>query len=129
MSSQEKIRVQHFLHEYQTWERILDFFKLENAFLKTRLAEFLDDDSNDNFLQLAENFQTQFLQKDELINDLKADIIKMEATAMKKKATYDKISFITIERIQKKLRNEMEQLERDFLILKNEFNKCIVSAL
>ena len=80
-------------------------------------------------MQLAENFQTQFLQKDELINDLKADIIKMEATAMKKKATYDKISFITIERIQKKLRNEMEQLERDFLILKNEFNKCIVSAL
>ena len=60
-------RLEHYRHEYLTWERMLDFFKQENAFLKTRLSQVVDKKTDRDFLAYAEHFQNQFIIKDEFI--------------------------------------------------------------
>ena len=70
--------LEQYHHEHLTWERILEFFRQENAFLKMRLSEVLDQTTDNAFLMLAEQFQNQFIIKDEFMDDLKKDIHDME---------------------------------------------------
>jgi hypothetical protein len=118
-----------FYHENLTWERLLEFFKQENAFLKTRLSEVVDQLTDKDFLELAEHFQNVFIIKDEFIDELRHDINDHE-TLLKSilKSTDYKVDKKLIKR-QEKLRNEMETLERDFTKDKNEFNKYLASVL
>jgi len=53
-----------FEHEHKAWQRSLEFFKQENALLKYRLSEMVDNNEEDVFLQLAEYFQNQLILKD-----------------------------------------------------------------
>lgn len=129
MSNIEKSRGEHFLHEYQTWERTLDFFITENAFLKTRLSSFLDNDADKIFLQVAENFQTKFLQIDELIKNLQHYVVEMEKFAEQKKNSDEKIFFESIKNRQKKIRQAIGKLEIDFIKVKNNFNNYVVKSL
>src|ERR1700712_1970228 len=73
ISKQDQLR-----HENNTWNREIEFFKQENAFLKTRLSVVIDSKNDKKFIQVAEYFQNQFLLKDELINQLKTHIYKQE---------------------------------------------------
>jgi citrate synthase len=82
--------------EQKSWERSLQFFKQENALLKYRLSEMVDISEGNGFLQLAEYFQNKFLQKD-----------------------------AKLEKLIKKLREEVLQIEKDFLALSKEFNEKI----
>jgi L-lactate utilization protein LutC len=122
-------KLDQYHHEHLTWERMLDFFKQENAFLKTRLSQVLDRKIDKEFLALAEQFQNQFIIKDDFIDELKHDINEME-TAVKESSVLMKIvPDIKVETKHNKLRNEMEYLEKNFAQLKNEFNKYLVSVL
>jgi hypothetical protein len=122
-------KIEQFHYEHTSWLRLLDFFKQENAFLKTRLAEVLDNNADKEFLAYAEHFQNQFIIKDEFIDELKHDINHMihffENRPVGSKKDMDK----KMETRQTKLRNEMEYFEKDFVNLKNEFNKYVVSVL
>lgn len=115
-----------FLHENKTWKRLLEFFKQENSFLKTRLAEVVDHRTDKEFLALAEHFQNKFIVKDEYIDELRHDINIQEEALIKKDS--DLTDSKTIKH-QEKLRNEMEYFEKDFSNLKNEFNKYLSSVL
>lgn len=115
-----------FLHENKTWKRLLEFFKQENSFLKTRLAEVLDHRTDKEFLALAEHFQNKFIVKDEYIDELRHDINIQEEALIKKNS--DLTDSKTVKN-QEKLRNEMEYFENDFSKLKNEFNKYLSSVL
>jgi seryl-tRNA synthetase len=115
-----------FIHENNTWLRLLEFFKQENAVLKNRLAEVLDYKSNKEFLVLAEHFQNLFIIKDEFIDELRHDVnSQVQLLSSKDKVLPDN----KLVREQKKLRNEMEYLEKDFAKLKNEFNRCLSTHL
>jgi len=46
-------------HENKTWNRLLEFFKQENTFLKNLLAEVLDHNTNKKYLALAKQFQNK----------------------------------------------------------------------
>lgn len=115
-----------FLHENKTWKRLLEFFKQENSFLKTRLAEVVDQRTDKEFLALAEHFQNKFIVKDEYIDELRHDINIQEETLIQKDGSLTDSK--TIKR-QEKLRNEMEYFEKDFSNLRNEFNKYLSSVL
>ncbi len=120
---------EQFHHENQTWGRAIDFFKQENSFLKTRLSEVVDQQTDKDFMALAEQFQNRFILKDEFIDELKHDI---NAQEMLLKESFLKGTFLLNEKNvkrQDKLRNEMEYLEKDFARLKNEFNKYLASVL
>lgn len=115
-----------FLHENKTWKRLLEFFKQENSFLKTRLAEVVDHRTDKEFLALAEHFQNKFIVKDEYIDELRHDINIQEEVLIRKDSN---LTDSKIMKRQEKLRNEMEYFERDFSNLKNEFNKYLSSVL
>jgi hypothetical protein len=125
----EKIsKTEQFLQECAGWLRLLDFFKQENSFLKTRLSMVVDHKTDNNFLALAEHFQNLFILKDEFISEITHDVKRQEIIL--KEAEEKKISpdeFLV--KKQQKLRNETEYFEKDFSATKNEFNKFIASVL
>ena len=122
-------KLDQYRFEHLTWERMLDFFKQENAFLKTRLSQVLDRKIDNEFLALAEQFQNQFIIKDDFIDELKHDINEMERAIKESTLTMKIVPDIKVENKHNKLRNEMEYLEKNFAQLKNEFNKYLVSVL
>lgn len=129
MKTKETIKLEQYHHENSTWERMLDFFKQENAFLKNRLSEVLDTKTDTDFLALAEHFQNQFIIKDDFIDELRHDIHTMEAELKKSFINDEVILEKKLIKKHEKLRNEMEYLEREFAALKNEFNKYLVTIV
>ncbi len=120
--------VDQFLHEILTWERALDFYKQENSFLKTRLAQVVDKNTDKNFIDLAEYFNNRFISSDEYISDITQDI-RFQKNAidehLKNKLKVDQ----KMDVLQTKLRSEMDRLETKINLLKKEFNKQLVSYL
>jgi len=121
-------KTEQFLQECSGWLRLLDFFKQENSYLKTRLSFVVDHKAEADFLTWAEQFQNRFILKDEFITEIALDVKRQEIllaeTAVKKILTEEQLS-----KKQQKLRNEIEYLEKDFSVTKNEFNKFISSVL
>lgn len=126
MATEITSKPEQYLHETKTWNRLLEFIKQENTFLKNRLAAVLDNKTDKDFLALAEQFQNRFIINDELIDELRHDINLQEGGFTKKDNTACDHKTI---RKQDKFRNEMEYFEKNFLSLKNEFNKYLSSAL
>ena len=124
----KKSKTDQVLEECTAWERLLDFFKQENSYLKIRLSEVLDNKTDKDFLALAEHFQNQFILKDEFIDEMLHDVREQEKNLhilAEKKATIEE----RLIKKQQKIRNEMEFLEKDFNRMKNEFNKYLLSVL
>lgn len=121
-------KIEQFLHESHTWERLLDFFTQENSYLKMRLSEVVDSTIDKDFLALAEQFQNKFILKDEWIDELEHDIHeqqdRLENSKVNKINAEEKIN-----KTQQKLRNEVEYIEKEFAALKSEFNVYLASIL
>ena len=106
--------------------RLLEFFKQENYFMKTRLAEVVDHYEDKEFLALAEQFQNKFILKDEFIDELRHDVNKqVQILSDTPGRSPDNIQI----KIQGKLRNEITYFENDFNTLKNDFNKYLLTIL
>jgi hypothetical protein len=121
-------KTEQFLHENITWKRLLDFLIQENSFLKTRLSEVVDKETDKSLIAEAEHFQTEFILKDEYIHDIEHDIKEQEKglkTALTQKTSPD---YKTCKK-QDKLRNEMTYLEKEFSHLKTQFNKYLLSLV
>jgi len=100
--------------EYNAWQRSLEFFKQENALLKYRLSEIVDNNEDDHFLTMAEYFQNELLLKDELLNNLQKTLQELHNSENLSEKMKSK---------QNKLRNEILEFEKNCLHLSNEFNK------
>ena len=90
--------------------------------MKYRLSEMVDLSEGDSFLPLAEYFQNVLLQKDVKLEKL---LKKLQSIA----ETFEKFRVSEIPEAlllqQQKLREEVLQLENDFLALSKEFNEKI----
>ncbi len=121
-------KTEQFLHENITWKRLLDFFMQENSYLKTRLSKVVDRENDNLLIDKAEYFQNEFILKDEYIQDIEDDIEEQKINldiAFKKKEQPDNRT----SKMQEKLRNEMSYLEKEFSILKNQFNEYLLSIV
>ncbi len=121
-------KIEQFLHESLTWKRLLDFFIQENSFLKTRLSEVVDRETDKIIIANAEYFQNEFILKDEYIRDIEIDVKTHEKNLQllfTQKNTLDN----KICKQQEKLRNEISYLEKEFSSLKNQFNKYLLSMV
>lgn len=116
-----------FIHENLMWERALNFYKMENAFLKTRLSQVVDNNTDKDFVNLAEHFHNRFLFTDEYIKELSLDV-RLQTDLIKKLAAGETLQEKAMSR-QQKLRTLMETFEKDILGLKNDFNKKLVSYI
>jgi uncharacterized protein YnzC (UPF0291/DUF896 family) len=115
-----------FSYENRSWIRLLEFFKQENNMLKNRLAEVVDQKADRDFLALAEQFQNKFIVKDEFIDELRHDINKQLDEIV---VTPDRLTGEKLNKCQQKLRNEMVYFEKEFTMLRNEFNKYLLDYL
>lgn len=108
-------------HEHTSWQRSLEFFRQENALLKYRLSEMVDNNDQNHFLPIAEYFQNKLLLKDEALNRLMKSVSEFDIELNKVSGT-KKVpeNFI---RQQEKMRNDILQFEKKFLNLSNEFNE------
>jgi hypothetical protein len=128
MNSNKNTGTEQYLHETQTWGRALDFYKQENAFLKTRLSQVLDNNADKIFLAAAENFNNRFIFIDEYIAELRQDTrIQIDMLKQSISGNHEKDNVMLA--MQKKLRGEMERFEKEIYNLKNEFNKKLVTYL
>ena len=120
--------VDHYLHENLTWERAVDLYKQENSFLKTRLAQVVDKNTDKAFIALAEYFNNRFILSDEYISDILQDI-RFQKNKIADRIRVNPAVDPKIEILQNKLRSEMDRFETEITILKREFNKQLVSYL
>jgi len=120
--------VDQYLHENMTWQRALDFYLQENSFLKTRLSQVLDNNTDKEFITLAEHFQNSFIHNDECIKDLQSDVM-VSQRLMKDSIAGKNIDENKMIQKHKKLHNEMGYFEKNFASLKNEFNQYLGSLL
>lgn len=120
--------IDQYLHENMTWQRALDFYLQENSFLKTRLSQVLDINTDKEFIAQAEHFQNSFIHNDECIKDMQTDIISLQRLLKdaSKGLKYDEQKITANHR---KLHNEMGYFEKNFAGLKNEFNQYLGSLL
>ncbi len=128
MNATKHIGVNHYLQEDLAWERALDFYLQENAFLKTRLSLVLDNTMDSNFIAKAEYFQNGFIHNDDCIKDLKSDVIYLQRSLKDFIAgKYGDEKKLTIK--YNKLHNEMGHFDKQFLALKSEFNQYLLSFI
>lgn len=121
-------KTEQFLQECAAWLRLLDFFKQENSYLKTRLSVVLDHKTDRDFLNNAEHYQNLFILKDEFINEIAKDA-KMHEDKLKQAAQLKKTPDDKQVRQQQKLRNEVDHLEKEFTRMKHDFNKALLAVL
>jgi hypothetical protein len=128
-ADKELSKAEQLLYEVLGWSRLLEFYKQENSYLKTRLSLVVDHHAGAaDFLTTAEQFQTQFLQKDEFMEGLFQDVRNQEAhltePAMNRKLLDSKYLIK-----QQKIRNEIASLEREFSQLTHAFHKYLAEIL
>lgn len=115
---QNQFEKQHFV-----WEKNFEDLKQENALLKYRLSEIVDENEDEKILQMAEYFQNELLLKDEMLKKL-----------MKKQQEFSNIlqrngTLENIKAKQQKLQMDILQFEKEFLNLSKEFNEKMVQNL
>lgn len=117
-----------FLEEIFSWIRLIDFYKEEISYLKTRLSEVVDQNINNDLLPSAEYFQNLFILKDEFNASISSEIKNQELQLHEiiKNNTEAGESFL---KKQEKLRNEIENFEKKFSTSKKEFNKFLFSIV
>ena len=71
--------------EVNTWKRLLNFFRDENVYLKNRLSEILKNGFDRKLLEEFENFQTKFINQDEVISFLRNDIADLDKLLLNEK--------------------------------------------
>ena len=122
-----KIIKNQYEHEHKAWLRSVEFFMQENALLKYRLSDMVDDNDQNNFLQMAEHFQNELLLKDKMLktlaHDLKAHSDIISEMQDEKKAP------LNIIKDHDRFRDKMLQFEKGFLQLSKEFNEQMLEGI
>ena len=124
-----KSKIKQFQYESDAWRRVLVFLLQENAILKTRLAEVVRENNvSGDFLEIAEQYQNQFIQNDQIINFVRLDIAELD-NLLTRGLHENGLVVKTIARKQKKLRKELTTLETTFNEIKIQFNNYLANTL
>lgn len=116
-----------FKHEHKAWERSLEFFRQENTLLKYRLSEIVDHNEETRFIQLAEHFQNELLRKDEKLDHLMKELHGFSGGFIE--ATGENASYSKVIAAQENFRNQVLQLEKEFLLLSKDFNESMLQNI
>lgn len=86
-----KKKMRQFEDVLATWKQLLNARMEETIFLKYKISEILKNNFNQNFLEEIEEFQTQLIKEDELINSLRKDISELDNYILSKEFQNGKI--------------------------------------
>jgi hypothetical protein len=119
----ENLILDQFMHENETWKRLLGFLEEESIMLKNRLSEVAGAMNNNDgdLLERLEDFQNYFLKEDETIKFLKKEINE-EDKLLARDIYEDGNLFLELKSRQKKMRKRVVKAEQEFNKLKLNFN-------
>ena len=122
---QNNLKLKQVSREAEGWKKILGFLQQENILQKNKLAEMLGNHHgrNGDLLEIAEQYQHQFLQQDQAFRLMGYDIAELEKLVEEKKSDNDELKKIS--HGQKKLREEIKTLEINFDRLRSGFNNFL----
>ncbi|MCY7290668.1 MAG: hypothetical protein LH615_00650 [Ferruginibacter sp.] len=115
------LKIKQLKHETATWKRVLVFMQEENIHLKNRLSDVLKERFNKKMLNDVEDFQNNFIKEDELIGLLKNELAEIENSLLPD-IFIDGTVDINIDIKIKKLRTNIENAEKAFAKINNDFN-------
>ena len=116
-----------FRFEVEAWIRLIEFLNSENTYFKTRLSEVIDQIQDKENLALAEHFQNQYIIKDDVydhfLQSLKQHLQKWkEVQSMRTKEGGQELI-----KIQKQLRDQIEFVEKDHMVISKDFNTYLIA--
>lgn len=118
---------QQYIFENSSWIRLIEYLHQENTHMKNRLSEIIDQITNKESLGLAEQYQNRFLTKDDLydhmLHVLSGQAIKWKELKSKPGSTIS----IEIKKTHKKIREQMEFIEHDHALIKQDYNTYLSS--
>lgn len=115
------------MQEHDAWKRSLEFYKQENALLKYRLSELVDQSEGNHILQTAEYFQNEFLLKDSGLQKLSQSLQSMQESLHTMRGIDDVEDKNLV--LQNELRQQIWQFEYDFIQLSNDFNQKMIKSI
>ena len=118
---------QQYIFENSSWIRLIEFLHQENTHMKNRLSEIIDQILNKESLALAEQYQNKFLTKDDLYDHM---LHVLTGQAIKWKELKSKTGSPIgneIKRTHKKIREQMEFIEHDHALIKQDYNTYLSS--
>ena len=123
------IKISQFQKESEAWKRSLAFLLQENAYLKLRLGELVNNNTeNGEFLEAIEHYQNRFLRKDEILRLIQQDLSQLDQMLLRD-LDQDEAALKDVQFRQKKYRKEIRSLESAFNKLKVQFNNFLSETL
>jgi hypothetical protein len=116
--------IRQYVYEAESWGRFLAFFRQENVYFKTRLAETVNNSSDTDALDTAERFHEEFLSQDGMISFL-SDELRKQTKLLERDLYEDGELFKEVIQNQKKLRKDIKKAEDLFAKVKNEFGEYL----
>lgn len=123
MISRSKIRQLEF--ESDTWKRQLAFMADENIHMKARLVEILKDKQQAPSLEMAEVFQTQFIEQDSVLSLLRNNVAEFDRL-LQREVFEDGMLVNTVFAKHKLLEHDLVAARKRFEDMKGRFNQHIL---
>ena len=118
---------QQYIFENSSWIRLIEYLHQENTHMKNRLSEIIDQITNKESLGQAEQYQNKFLTKDDLYDHM-LHVLTGQATKWKElKSKPGSTISIEIKKTHKKIREQMEFIEHDHALIKQDYNTYLSS--
>jgi hypothetical protein len=118
-----------YMFETSSWIRLIDFLHQENAYLKTRLSEVMDDITNNQNLALAEHFQNQFLVKDDAYDHMKNDLQRHVEKWNQQTMSDETNAILSLRKIHTRLKEQIDYMEREHAVLRKDYNTYLISLV
>jgi hypothetical protein len=122
---QNNLKLKQVSREVEGWKKILGFLEQENILQKNKLAEMLGNhhEKNGDLLEIAEQYQHQFIQQDQVFRLMRYDIAELEKLEEGKKSDNGELKKTSHR--QKNLREGIKTSEINFERLKSGFNNFL----
>ena len=118
---------QQYIFENSSWIRLIEYLHQENTHMKNRLSEIIDQINNKESLGGAEQYQNKFLTKDDLYDHM-LHVLTGQATKWKELTSKPFSAISTeIKRTHKKIREQMDFIEHDHAMIKQDYNTYLSS--
>lgn len=126
----EKLLINQYRHETDTWRRTLGFITEENINIKNRISEIVKNMNvvEPSSLEAIEYFQNCFVEEDKEIAKLQ-NRLKENDNLLSRETYEDGKILKSIRHAQEQLRKEIDKNEKSFNRLKSEFNKYLSEIL
>lgn len=118
---------QQYIFENSSWIRLIEYLHQENTHMKNRLSEIIEQITSKENLGLAEQYQSRFLTKDDFYDHM-LQVLTGQAVKWKElKSKPSPVICLEIKKIHKKIKEQMEYIEQDHALIKQDYNTYLSS--